>query len=66
MPVELPIDPTLLAERLLHARRAALDVRDGDVHRVARRTDASYSTSRPRCATRSGSPEHSSSIVATA
>jgi hypothetical protein len=38
MPVELPIDPTLLSERSAHAREAAKDVRDGNVHRLARRS----------------------------
>ena len=37
MPVELPIDPTLLTDRSAHAREAARDVRDNDAHRVARR-----------------------------
>jgi transcriptional regulator with XRE-family HTH domain len=37
MPVDLPIDPTLLSERSRHARQAARDVRDSDVHRIARR-----------------------------
>jgi hypothetical protein len=37
MPVELPIDPTLLSERSAHARHAAREVRDGNVHRLARR-----------------------------
>ena len=37
MPVELPIEPALLAERSTHARQAARDVKGGDVHSVARR-----------------------------
>jgi hypothetical protein len=37
MPVELPIEPTLLSEHSAHARQAARDVKGGDAHRIARR-----------------------------